>query len=207
MSTKLNDTQLIEQFKKGDIEAFNEIVTRYTQKVHNLALRISRSEEDTDEIVQDVFVTVYRKVDKFEGKSAFSSWLYRITANAALMKLRKRKQTHAISIEELNDNGNPFELISGDETSELCSRHEVQAALEKALSALPAEYRMIFILRDIDRLSNQEVSDIVGVSVPAVKSRLHRSRIMLRKRLSKFYADYTASKVVADTEVEYRKAA
>ena len=190
MTTKVTDNEVIESFRAGDIEAFHEIVTRYTQRVHNLAHRISRNEEDTEEIVQDVFVTVYNKINKFEGKSAFSSWLYRITANAALMKLRKRKQTSSVSLDELAEVGG-IELVANDDTAEFCSQKEVRTVLEKALGCLPADYRAIFVLRDVDKLSNQEVSDILGISVPAIKSRLHRSRLMLRKRLSRFYEDYT----------------
>lgn len=193
--SELTDNCLVTMIAKGDQEAFAEIINRYTEKVANLALRIARSQEDAEEIIQDVFVTVYRKVDRFEGKSAFSSWLYRITANTAFMKLRKRKQHVAVSLEESGVGFNESWLGDRSELSDvnfISSRHELREQLDSAISRLPEEYRAIFVLRDVDGLSNQEVAEILGVTVPAVKSRLHRSRLMLRKRLQRYFDDYQA---------------
>jgi len=191
------DNELVEGFKKGDAACFNEILERYTQKVHNLAVRITRNEEDAEEVLQDVFVTVYHKVDKFEGKSAFSSWLYRITVNTAFMKLRKRRQTPAVSLEDVNPSiKESWTGADSQDMNTLCVRHEIRAALDQAVAKLPDEYRMIFILRDVDGLSNQEVGEILNLSVPAVKSRLHRSRLMLRKKLQRYYDDYTSNEVI-----------
>jgi RNA polymerase sigma-70 factor, ECF subfamily len=194
---KETDNVLVQALREGDLTAFGEIYNKYTQKVHSLAYRISRSEEDTDEIVQDVFVTIFKKIDKFEGKAAFSSWLYRITANTAFMKLRKRKQHVSVSFEEALESGVDSYLAPSTELPIIGSRREIQDALEKALNQLPAEYRTIFVLRDVDGLSNQDVSGILGITVPAVKSRLHRSRLMLRKRLQRFYLDYTSEDRIA----------
>ncbi len=200
MMDKKLDTDLVAEFRKGDVDAYAELLNRYTQKVHNLALRITRNAEDAEEVLQDVFVTVYRKIDKFEGKSAFSSWLYRITANTAFMKLRKRKQTPAISLEDvaqpIRDNyvGDRSDL---SDTNFMCSKHELREEIERAVAKLPEEYRIIFVLRDIDGLSNQEVGEILHLSVPAVKSRLHRSRLMLRRKLQKFYDDYCSEDEIA----------
>lgn len=191
---KLTDIALVEKLTKGDNSAFLELVSRYTQKAHNLAMRITRNAEDAEEVLQDVFVTVYRKIDKFEGKAAFSSWLYRITANTAFMKLRKRKQTVAISLEDIKPSIKESWVSERSDLSDInliSSKHQLREQLEKAIGKLPEEYRVIFVLRDIDGLSNQEVGDILNLSVPAVKSRLHRSRLMLRKRLSPFYSDYS----------------
>lgn len=191
MGDKSVDLLLVDSFRNGDVAAYAELVSKYTQKVHNLAFRITRNEEDTEEIVQDVFVTVYKKIDKFEGKAAFSSWLYRITANTAFMKLRKRKQRVAVSFEEVVEGGVEGLMLMTEETPHSGTHHEIRDTIEKALGQLPAEYRAIFILRDVDGLSNQEVADILQITVPAVKSRLHRSRLMLRKRLQRFYTDLT----------------
>jgi RNA polymerase sigma-70 factor (ECF subfamily) len=192
--TKVNersvDLQLVQGMREGDISAFTEIVSRYTQKVHNLAFRISRNEEDTEEIVQDVFITVYNKIDKFEGKAAFSSWLYRITANTAFMKLRKRKTHLSISFEEAVESNGETSVVETLDTPFPGTRRELRDVLEQALNLLPAEYRAIFVLRDVDGLSNHDVSGILGITVPAVKSRLHRSRLMLRRRLQKYFTDY-----------------
>jgi RNA polymerase sigma-70 factor (ECF subfamily) len=197
LSERAIDLHLVEGMRNGDVAAFAEIVSRYTQKVHNLAFRISRNEEDTEEIVQDVFITVYNKIDKFEGKAAFSSWLYRITANTAFMKLRKRKQHLSISFEEAVESGSENYLLEASEPPFPGSRREIQEALEHALNHLPAEYRAIFVLRDVDGLSNHDVSGILGITVPAVKSRLHRSRLMLRRRLQRFFSDYMSEDRIA----------
>lgn len=213
---EVTDAQLVDSFRAGDKDAFVELLNRYSEKVHNLSIRITRSEEDAEEVLQDVFVTVYNKIDKFEGKSAFSSWLYRITVNTSFMKLRKRKQNNSISIEEVSpgirDNWVGLRSDASD-MNYICSRHELRDELEKAIAKLPEEYRVIFVLRDVDGLSNQEVGEILSLSVPAVKSRLHRSRLMLRKRLQKFHDDYSNEETIsygsseAGAEEEYRYAA
>ena len=191
---KVSDSQLVEAFRRrGDERAFCKLVALYTERVHNLGLRITRSEEDAEEILQEVFITIYRKIDKFQGKSAFSSWLYRITANAAFMKLRKRKKHAAVPLEDAESQVDDSCFSRRSDTSDidyLSARHELRAALERAIDRLPGDYRMIFMLRDVDGLSNQEVGEILNLSVPAIKSRLHRSRLMLRKRLQKFHDDY-----------------
>jgi RNA polymerase sigma-70 factor (ECF subfamily) len=194
----VNDKELVGQLLLGDQEAFLEIVNRYSQKVHNLALRITRNSEDTEEVIQDVFVTVYRKISAFKGESAFSSWLYRITANTAFMKLRKRKQTVAVSLEDIKPSVKEAWIGERSDQTDInfiCSQHQLRDQLELAISKLPEEYRVIFVLRDIDGLSNQEVGEILSLSIPAVKSRLHRSRIMLRKKLHKFYSEYSDTKI------------
>lgn len=193
-TTLLTDTALVARFKKGCEYSFQELVGRYETKAHNLAMRLTRNPEDAEEVLQDVFITVYRKIDSFEGKAKFSSWLYRITVNAAFMKLRKRKQDPALYIEDLslnNVNDYKFEksltVIPSDSRAVSC---EMREAIESAIAKLPDDYRAVFILRDIDGLSNKEVGSILDLTIPAVKSRLHRSRLMLRKRLKKFYEDY-----------------
>jgi RNA polymerase sigma-70 factor (ECF subfamily) len=198
MSDMRTDIELVGDLKKGEPTAFTEVLTRYTEKVHNLAVRITRNQEDAEEILQDVFVTVFKKIDRFEGKSAFSSWLYRITVNTAFMKLRKRKQTQAISLDDVGEAAT--ESLSGrrsdvSDMNYISSRHELRAELDRAIELLPGEYKAIFILRDVDGLSNQEVGEILNLSVPAVKSRLHRSRLMLRKKLQRFYDDYSTEQI------------
>lgn len=192
---KPTDMELIERFLKDrNQESFSEIVTRYSEKVHNLAMRITRNSEDTEEIMQDVFIIVYTKVNKFEGKSAFSSWLYRVTTNTAFMKLRKRRVQATVGLDDISliDKNNWVAARSeNSDINYISAKHEMRARIEAALANLPEEYRTIFLLRDVDGLSNQEVGEIMKITVPAVKSRLHRSRLMLRKKLKMFYQDYT----------------
>ena len=199
---KLSDVGLVDQFKQGNIASFEEIISRYESKVMNLALRFTRNQEDAEEVMQDVFTTVYRKIEGFRGQSAFSSWLYRIVVNAAFMKLRKKKQNQTISMEDLAPAVKQY-CIERDNLAQTHSHavavaHELQEVLQKAIDKLPDQYRAVFVLRDVDGLSNQETGEILDLSIPAVKSRLHRSRIMLRKRLQRYYEDYTGNKAVIE---------
>jgi RNA polymerase sigma-70 factor, ECF subfamily len=202
---KISDATLVEGFKKGSIEAFEELVARYESKVFNLAMRFTRNQEDAEEVLQDVFTTLYKKLEGFQGKSAFSSWLYRIIVNAAFMKLRKRKQHQAVSIEDLAPQlrQSCFEGDLSHETRSdvLTSSRELRDMLQGAINKLPEQYRAVFVLRDVDGLSNQEVGEILDLSIPAVKSRLHRSRLMLRRRLQRYYDDFTGKKPAVRAEL------
>ncbi|NLF25168.1 MAG: sigma-70 family RNA polymerase sigma factor [Deltaproteobacteria bacterium] len=216
MTTQVTDTELVASFQDGDIKAFEELVERYVEKVHRLAWRISRLPEDAEDILQDVFISVFTKIKDFQGRSAFSSWLYRITANTAFMNLRKRKKHSAIPLEEAAVSAQEDWSRKRSDTSDiayLSSRHELRAALQNAIDSLPAEYKAIFILRDMDGLSNGEVGDILRLSVPAVKSRLHRSRLLLRKKLRRFNRDWTSKTYLSygvrgqEVQDEFRQAA
>jgi RNA polymerase sigma-70 factor, ECF subfamily len=196
---KMTDVALVEEFKTGDMVAFEEIICRYESKVMNLALRFTRNQEDAEEVMQDVFTTLYRKIDGFKGQSAFSSWLYRIVVNAAFMKLRKRKQSQTVSIEDLAPAVKQYcmdrEGFIGTQSHNIAINHELQEVLQAAINKLPDQYRAVFVLRDVDGLSNQETGEILTLSIPAVKSRLHRSRIMLRKKLHRYYEDFVGRKI------------
>lgn len=197
-NVEITDVELVKKFKKGSLEAFEEIIHRYESKVFQLAMRLTRNHEDAEEVMQDVFSTIYKKIDSFQGKSAFSSWLYRIVVNAAFMKLRKRKQNHTIGLEDLAPSARQLCLERDDSFLErsdaLASSKEMRDVIQLAINRLPKQYRAVFVLRDVDGLSNQEVGEILQLSIPAVKSRLHRSRLMLRKKLQRYYDDYTDRK-------------
>jgi len=202
---KISDVALVDEFKAGDLEAFEEIIARYESKVMNLALRFTRNQEDAEEVMQDVFTTVYRKIEGFRGQSAFSSWLYRIVVNAAFMKLRKRKQSQTVSIEDLAPAIKQYcidrDALVGTHSYNVAVTRELQEILQKAIDRLPDQYRAVFVLRDVDGLSNQETGEILNLSIPAVKSRLHRSRIMLRKRLHRYYEDFMGRKVTLSEDM------
>ncbi len=197
---KTTDVQLIAAFRKGSMTAFEELIERYQAKAFSLALRLTKNQEDSEEVIQDVFTTLYHKLAGFEGKSAFSSWLYRIVVNASFMKLRKRRQTPAVSLEDLPQvlREGPFlkDPILADFADAGTVTREVRETLHSAINRLPDEYRSVFVLRDIDGLTNQEVGEILDLSIPAVKSRLHRSRLMLRKKLVRFYEEFYGKKFV-----------
>lgn len=190
------DLLLIKQIKKGSQDAFEQLVEKYETKVYHLAMRFVKNQEDAEEVLQDVFVTLHRKLNLFQGKSAFSSWLYRIVVNAAFMKLRKRRQDKTVSVEDLSPSAQQH-FMEGDTaksdntTDSYTLTRELRDILNTAISKLPDQYRSVFILRDVNGLSNQEVSEVLQLSIPAVKSRLHRSRLMLRKKLQRQYTEFT----------------
>jgi RNA polymerase sigma-70 factor (ECF subfamily) len=203
---RVSDMALVTLSQGGNEEAFLELVERYTEKVSHLAMRITRSEHDTEEVVQEVFITLYTKLNTFQGKSAFSSWLFRITANTAFMKLRSRRKHAASSFEELSEQGVLPETQSGrsdlNDVNYLSVRHELRALIEEAMASLPDEYRTIFVLRDVDGLSNQETGTVLGLTIPAVKSRLHRARLLLRKKLVRYYKEAGITEVIEyDTDL------
>lgn len=208
---KITDLMLIESFRKGSIDAYEELLERYESKVYNLAMRFTRNHEDAEEVLQDVFTTLYQKLEGFQGKSAFSSWLYRIIVNAAFMKLRKRKQNNTISIEDLAPTIRQQQVEkehSISNRSDLLSiNKEMRDIIDSALNKLPDQYRAVFVLRDVDGLSNQEVGEILDLSIPAVKSRLHRSRLMLRKRLQTYWDDFTGKHQLVRAKFLAQKAA
>ena len=194
------DKELIKLILSGNNRAFEEIFIRYNQKAYNLAMRISRNQSDAEEIVQEVFTSVYSNISKFQGKSSFSSWLYRITMNTAFMKLRKRKKHDAMSLEDGVLPKQQCWVEKRSDTSDvnyISARHELKSHINEAIESLPAEYRAIFMMRDVDGLSNQEVANTLDLSVAAVKSRLHRTRLMLRKKLRGYHKDYTNRSYIA----------
>lgn len=194
MNYRTTDEQLVKECLKGDQSSFGELMNRYTTKAFGLCLRLTKNREDAEEVLQDVFVTVYTKLKNFEGKSSFSSWLYRITVNAAFMKLRKRKQSSRVTnIDDLSSfDRDRVQNLSADTklVDEATAIRELNVSLWEAINRLPEEYRPVFVLRDVDGLSTKQVGKILNLTQPAVKSRLHRSRMILRKRLGVMYRDF-----------------
>jgi len=186
------DAELVERLKTGDRDAFGALLRRYQGKVYRLAMNMTRSPQDAEEVTQDVFLAVYRKIGDFDGRAAFSTWLYRVASNAALMKLRGRRSEPHLSIEEEGPAFAPdghFARPVAD-WSELPEDRLLSAerrrVLEQAIDALPPDYKAVVVLRDVEGLSNQEVAEILGATVLAVKSRLHRARLALRERLAAY---------------------
>jgi len=187
------DKQLVASIKRGCDQSFEEFVSRYESKIYHLALKLTRSHEDAEEVLQDVFTTIHRKIHLFEGKSAFSSWLYRIAVNAAFMKLRKNRQNPTISAEDLSfrlqQQVFDGDLNNNERTDQPLFEKEMRSILSGSIEKLPEQYKAVFVLRDVRGLTNQEVSGILSISIAAVKSRLHRARLMLRKKLQPHYQE------------------
>ncbi|MGI6525504.1 MAG: RNA polymerase sigma factor [Bdellovibrionota bacterium] len=191
-----SDNELVSEIKAGQEDSFAELTNRHAGRVYNLALRLVKTEQDAEEVLQDVFVTIYRKIQGFEGKSSFSSWLYRVTVNAALMKIRSNNSEQSIAIADAfpkTKNLEDIQRMDALDTDDEAFRRELSFVLEDAIKVLPDEYRPVFVLRDVDGLSSREVSEALKVSIPAVKSRLHRSRFLLREKLTEFYREYCES--------------
>jgi RNA polymerase sigma-70 factor (ECF subfamily) len=185
-SKGIKDEQLVGFAKKGDTRAFGNLMLRYQNKIYRLARRMTDTDEDAEDVLQDAFIKAFRKLSTFKGRSKFSTWLYRITVNIALMKLRRRRlstvslsepvETEDSTIQRDIENGSPdpLEKLLGMESAEV---------LDKAINGLRENYRAVFILRHVEGLSTRETADILEIDVPAVKSRLHRARTQLKVQL------------------------
>ena len=189
MNAADSDEQLVRKAQADDERAFGELVHRYESKVYSLALKMLRNPEDAEDVLQDTFLRAYRGIKSFQGHSTFSTWIYRITANSALMRLRK-KQLPMVSIDDADERETPINIAdwSPSPVEQLLSQ-ETQVAMNEAIEALPPEFRQVFVLRDIEELSNAEVADILDLSVAAVKSRLHRARLKVRNRLAAYFSE------------------
>ncbi|PIQ83426.1 MAG: RNA polymerase subunit sigma [Candidatus Omnitrophica bacterium CG11_big_fil_rev_8_21_14_0_20_63_9] len=193
----LDEHELIKQLRAQNEAALGAFMAQYETRVFGLALRLTGNRQDAEEVLQDVFLTVFQKIDSFRGDSKLSSWLYRIATNAALMKLRKRPKVQQIPLEEelgpgMTEDGMIAEPVvdwSRLPNDEL-DRKELGQRIEQAMNLLPADYRSVVVLRDVEGLSAQEACEVLSLSEAALKSRLHRGRLFLRKQL----ADYAVSR-------------
>ncbi len=187
------DSKLLERLKAGDEEAFAAIVDRYSAQTYRIARTITGNRQDAEEVVQDTFMTVFRKIGSFEGRSAFPTWLYRITVNTAMMKVRRGKERAEEDLERwlpvFDAAGQHLEFVEdwSANPEKLLLQQERRDAVRQALPTLPAEYRAVVALRDLQGLSGEEVAEILGLSLPAVKSRLHRARLALRGKLEAYF--------------------
>ena len=184
---------IVEALRRNEPDAAERLVQRYGDRVYRLAMRITGLNEDAEEAAQDALWTAARKIHMFKGESAFGSWVYRITANAAYQKLRTRRQKAAeISMDDvlpsLDGDGRHFEPMDdwSNRVDEQALQGELRRVLQQAIDGLPADYRTALVLHDVEGLSNPDIAEALNISLPAVKSRVHRSRLFVRKHL----ADY-----------------
>jgi RNA polymerase sigma-70 factor (ECF subfamily) len=190
----LKDKDLVLAAQRGEQPAFRELVTRYENKVYHIALKMLRNEQDAEDVLQETFINVYRHLDSFRGDSEFSTWVYRIATNASLMKIRARRPVSSLD-EPMNDSDNdspPRDLIDWSFTpEEALLNGETRAQMDKALDTLPETLRSVFVLRDIEGLSIEETARVLDISIPNVKTRLHRARLALRDELASYFAERT----------------
>lgn len=187
--TGFDESALVAQAKAGDQNAFAELVHRYERKIYRLAKNITRNDEDAEDVLQDAFLKAYTHLDNFKGDSKFYTWIVRIAVNEALMRLRKRKTDRSVPLDEpveLGEDTVQREIAVWDDNPERqYSQEEWRRILDEAIDSLKPDFRTVFVLRDIEELSTEETAETLGISVPAVKSRLLRARLALRERLTR----------------------
>jgi len=190
--TERTDAELVELTAVGQTRAFDELVRRYRDRVYRLCMKILRHEDDAAEALQDAFLSAYRGLPKFKRESRFSTWLYRIATNASLMKLRRRRDGHVSYEQSQGNDGDAEPLAIPDWSSQPLEElldAETREVLGREVELLPTNEREVFVLRDIMEQSNSDVAQELGLSVAAVKSRLHRARLHLRDRMNRYFRD------------------
>jgi len=187
------DQALLARLRAGDKSACAECVERHADGVYRLALRLMRDEAEAEEIVQETFLNAFKAIHSFDGRSKLSTWLYRIAYNAALMRLR-RSHPPTVSVDELALSDDGFETPR--QLFDWCclpeqdfETDEARAQLEGAIQELPEKLKAVFVLRELEGLSTEETANALGLSVEAVKTRLHRARLRLRECLSAYFTE------------------
>jgi RNA polymerase sigma-70 factor (ECF subfamily) len=181
---------LVAAAKSGDTAAFEELVNRYERKIFRLTMNITRNREDAEDAMQDAFMKAFAHLDNFQEDSRFYTWLVRIAANEALMRLRKRRPNQ-VSLDEPiegDDDLIPREIEDwGPSPEQRYAQSEMHEILSQVIDQLEPDFRVVFVLRDVEGLSTEETAAAMGISVPAVKSRLLRARLKLRQKLNRYF--------------------
>jgi len=193
---RTTDDRLLRRLKAGEDSALAELADTYGSRIYQLAFRYLRNREDAEEVAQDVLYKVYRKVGEFRGDSALSSWIYRITFNAAMSRLRtakyQRTQSEEAATAAMTSEGDQVAPAKtevadwSDMADERVLRAQLRRRVIRAVLALPAIYRAPVVLRDLQGMSTEEASAVLHVKDQTLKSRLHRGRLILRRQLADF---------------------
>jgi RNA polymerase sigma-70 factor, ECF subfamily len=192
---KAEEEILARKLIEGNVEAFDRFVEIYQKKIYALAYNMTHNQMDAQDVTQEVFLTIFRKVHTFQGKSAFSSWVYRVALNAVYMKLRSKKKDQSISVEDafpsFNGAGYHQEVIRdwSESAESLMFSNETKNVIQSAVDQLPEKEKIAFLLRDVEGLSTEEAAEALDLSISAIKSRLHRARLILRKKLSGYFKE------------------
>ena len=186
-----DEAALVAAAKAGDIGAFEDLVKRYDRNVFRIAQHITQNREDAEDVVQDAFLKAYGNLEQFQGQSKFYTWLVRIAVNEALMRLRRRRPERMVSLDEdvkTEEDSMPREIADWTPNPEQqYNQAELKDILSRTIQGLPTSFRTVFVLRDVEGLSTEETAEALGLSIPAVKSRLLRARLQLRERLTKYF--------------------
>lgn len=184
------DLALVKRLQAGDRSVFRELVRRHQEKVYRLSLRLTRDESKAQDAMQDAFLQVFRKIDQFQEQSAFTTWLYRITVNAALMRMRTERRHRETSLDDASprytEQGEMAEPVDdwAPAVDDEVGNRELAVHAREAVDALPDAYRSVFMLREVEELSTEDVAQILDLTIPTVKTRLHRARLALRKAIA-----------------------
>ena len=186
-----DEMALVHAAKGGDVSAFEQLVKLYDRNVFRIAQQITQNREDAEDVVQDAFLKAYENLDRFQENSKFYTWLVRIAVNESLMKLRRRRTGRTVSLDEdieTKEDTIPREVADWSPNPEqLYKQGELKDILRKTMQGLPASFRTVFVLRDVEGLSTEETAEALDLSIPAVKSRLLRARLQLRERLNRYF--------------------
>jgi len=180
---EFNEAEAIEKAKQGDAAAFQALYDRHKRRVYSLCLRMTANTAEAEDLAQEAFLQLYRKIGTFRGESAFSTWLHRLSVNVVLMHLRK-KSLPVVSLEETTQAGEddtPKKDFGADDLALAGSIDRLH--LQRAVESLPPGYRMIFVLHDVEGYEHNEIATIVGCSIGNSKSQLHKARMKLRDLL------------------------
>ena len=184
-----SEAELLADLQAGEPAAYRQLVELNSANIYNLSLKLLGDEREAEDVLQETFLSAFKAIDRFEGRSQLATWLYRIAYNASLMRLRKREQMTTFSLDEhLGETGEErvsrplvdWSMMPDDQLLTAEARQE----MDKAIAELPETLRSAFVLRDIQGLSGQETAEVLDITVQAVKNRLHRARLRLRKRFS-----------------------
>jgi RNA polymerase sigma-70 factor (ECF subfamily) len=193
-----SDEVLVERARAKDEGAFEELVSRYEDKLYRLAMRFVRNETDAQEILQEAFLSAWRHLPAFEGRAQFGSWMYRVTVNAALMLLRSRNRHPEVTVDDIEPTALNDAVAESGQTvrgstdwsrraDEQMQSSQLRKHIQDSVDALPDGLRTVFLLRDVEELSTEDTAELLGLSVPAVKTRLHRARLALRVAIGRYF--------------------
>lgn len=185
-SNLMEEEELISKAREGDRKAMALLVKKYEQTIYNFAFKLCRNRDRAEHSMQETFMSMVKNLSQFDGKSKLSTWLYTIVSNNCLMLARSQKKHEYTSLEDdealISDAGITDWSFTPDKIAE---NNELKDLLDEAIKKLPPDYKTVFLLRDVEGLSTEETAEVTGLSVPAVKSRLHRARAFLRNEIGK----------------------
>ena len=177
----LSDHALTRAAAGGDMAAFEQLYERHNRRVYSVCLRMTQNSAEAEDLAQEVFIQLFRKIGSFRGESAFTTWLHRLTVNQVLMHFRKR----SVKLERTTDEGDtPVQIVRGTENPDKMPVLD-RISLERALKQLPPGYRSVFVLHDIEGHDHAEIAQMIGVAIGTSKSQLHKARMKLRRLLRK----------------------